>query len=47
MKYLLATGDDVLVEASPMDTMRGIGFGRDAPEANVPKMWRGRRRRGA
>jgi len=40
-KYLLKSGDEVLVEASPADVVWGIGFARDAPEAKVPKMWRG------
>jgi len=40
-KYLLATGDEVLVEASPMDVVWGIGLGRDAPGASRPQEWRG------
>jgi ribA/ribD-fused uncharacterized protein len=40
-KYLLKTGDEVLVEASPTDVVWGIGFGSDAPEATQPRAWRG------
>lgn len=40
-KYLLATGDDVLVEASPYDTVWGIGLSRDAPDVQNPRAWRG------
>jgi len=40
-KYLLATGEDLLVEASPLDVVWGIGFARDAPEAQDPRAWRG------
>lgn len=39
--YLLDTGNDVLVEASPKDLVWGIGFRRDAPEASQPHAWRG------
>lgn len=39
--HLLSTGHDVLVEASPHDTIWGIGLGRDAPEATDPRSWRG------
>ncbi|MFJ8312592.1 MULTISPECIES: NADAR family protein [unclassified Streptomyces] len=40
-EYLLATGDRVLVEASPLDRIWGIGLAADAPEAADPTRWRG------
>jgi ribA/ribD-fused uncharacterized protein len=40
--YLLSTGDDILVEASPRDTIWGIGLGRDSERAQDPRTWRGR-----
>jgi ribA/ribD-fused uncharacterized protein len=39
--YLLATGDEVLVEAAPRDTVWGIGYGRDNPAVQTPALWRG------
>jgi len=39
--FLLATGTQVLVEASPRDTIWGIGLGRDNPKARDPRTWRG------
>jgi ribA/ribD-fused uncharacterized protein len=41
-KFLLSTGDRVLVEASPRDTIWGIGMGASNPAANDPSKWRGR-----
>lgn len=40
-KYLLNTGNEVLVEASPTDVVWGIGFVREAPEASQPRAWLG------
>jgi ribA/ribD-fused uncharacterized protein len=40
-KFLLATGDAVLVEASPRDCIWGIGLGQDNPKAQHPDTWRG------
>ncbi|QEM04536.1 NADAR family protein [Mucilaginibacter rubeus] len=39
--YLVATGDRVLVEASPRDTIWGIGLGGENPKAQHPDTWRG------
>ncbi|MCU0434191.1 MAG: NADAR family protein [Bacteroidia bacterium] len=39
--FLLNTGNKVIVEASPMDTVWGIGLGRDNPKALNPFLWRG------
>ncbi|MDR1069178.1 MAG: NADAR family protein, partial [Gracilibacteraceae bacterium] len=41
-EYLLSTGNRVLVEASPMDTIWGIGFGKDNEKAYDPNAWRGK-----
>ncbi|MEV0251590.1 NADAR family protein [Nocardia sp. NPDC050712] len=39
--YLLRTGDRVLVEASPVDRVWGIGLAADDPRAEDPSRWRG------
>ncbi|HKE17246.1 MAG TPA: NADAR family protein [Kofleriaceae bacterium] len=39
--YLLATGEDILVEASPRDRIWGIGLGRASEAARDPRTWRG------
>jgi ribA/ribD-fused uncharacterized protein len=39
--YLLATGDRVLVEASPLDRVWGIGMGSGNDLATSPELWRG------
>lgn len=40
-EFLLATGDRVLVEASPMDRVWGIGLAADDERAGQPDRWRG------
>ena len=39
--YLLGTGDRVLVEASPVDRVWGIGLAADDEAAADPQRWRG------
>jgi ribA/ribD-fused uncharacterized protein len=39
--YLLATGERVLVEASPRDRIWGIGMGAKNADAEAPELWRG------
>lgn len=41
MEYLLGTGNKILVEASPKDTICGIGLSEDSPKACNPHLWRG------
>ncbi len=40
-EYLLATGDAILVEAAPRDTIWGIGLGASSEKARDPRSWRG------
>lgn len=40
-EYLLNTGDRVLVEASPVDTIWGIGLAADSDKINDIDAWRG------
>jgi ribA/ribD-fused uncharacterized protein len=40
-EFLMKTKSKVLVEASPADTVWGIGLAEDSPNANVPGEWRG------
>ena len=40
--FLLQTGDQVLVEASPVDAVWGIRLAADDPDALHPARWRGR-----
>ena len=39
--FLLGTGDRVLVEASPVDNIWGIGLAEDDPAASEPARWKG------
>ncbi|WP_103532777.1 NADAR family protein [Streptomyces sp. SM11] len=39
--YLLGTGDRVLVEASPLDRIWGIGLAADDERVEWPQQWRG------
>jgi ribA/ribD-fused uncharacterized protein len=41
-KFLLGTGDMVLVEASPHDKVWGIGLRREEPESKNPLKWKGK-----
>lgn len=41
LQYLLATRDRVLVEASPLDRIWGIGLAADDARAASPTTWRG------
>jgi len=45
-EYLLSTGDKILVEASPIDNIWGIGLHKDDPKARDPKMWLGENKLG-
>jgi ribA/ribD-fused uncharacterized protein len=40
-EFLLGTGDQVLVEASPRDRIWGVGLGRNNPDVHDPRRWRG------
>jgi ribA/ribD-fused uncharacterized protein len=40
--YLVGTGDALLVEASPLDAIWGIGLAADDPRAGRPEEWPGR-----
>ena len=39
--YLLTTGDLVIVEASPVDNIWGIGMAKDNPDVQNPAKWKG------
>lgn len=39
--YLARTGSQVLVEASPVDRVWGVGWASDAVEVTRPSLWRG------
>jgi ribA/ribD-fused uncharacterized protein len=40
-QFLLSTGDRVLVEASPVDRVWGIGLSKSHEDAEKPQRWRG------
>ena len=40
-RFLLGTGNKIIVEASPKDRIWGIGFDEFAPEATNPALWNG------
>jgi len=40
-EYLLSTGDQIIVEASPNDKIWGIGIGKENPDALNPLKWNG------
>jgi ribA/ribD-fused uncharacterized protein len=40
-EFLLNTGDRILVEASPVDRIWGIGLAADHPDASQPEKWPG------
>lgn len=40
-KHLLSTGEKILVEASPLDQIWGIGLDANAPGACTPSEWQG------
>jgi len=40
-EYLLSTGNKVIVEASPVDAIWGIGLAQDHPDASQPQNWKG------
>jgi ribA/ribD-fused uncharacterized protein len=40
-EFLLNTQHKILVEASPYDTIWGIGLGKEHPNAPFPEKWRG------
>lgn len=41
-EFLLSTGNKILVEASPFDTIWGIGMKENNPNASNPSLWRGK-----
>ncbi|QHF02643.1 DUF1768 domain-containing protein [Pseudomonas asturiensis] len=40
-EYILRTGSRVIVEASPVDHIWGIGLAQDNVDANNPNLWKG------
>ena len=41
LNFLMSTDNRILVEASPMDRIWGIGMGEGNPDAQCPDKWRG------
>lgn len=41
-EYLISTGEAILVEASPYDTIWGIGMGSDDPNSRLITKWKGK-----
>lgn len=39
--YLLATGTDIIVEASPVDPIWGVGLAETDSEIKNPLLWKG------
>ena len=39
--FLINTGDRILVEASPVDKIWGIGLTMDDPASKDPSLWKG------
>jgi ribA/ribD-fused uncharacterized protein len=39
--YLMGTSDKMIVEASPLDPIWGIGMAADNPDARNPEKWKG------
>lgn len=39
--YLLGTGDRILVEASPVDKIWGVGLAKDDDKIHNPNNWQG------
>lgn len=46
LDFLLFTDDQILVEASPYDTIWGIGMRKEEAERVTPHMWRGKNKLG-
>ena len=40
-KFLLATKDRILIEASPVDKIWGVGMAQDHPHIQDPSLWQG------
>ena len=41
-ELLLSTGDAILAEVAPRDTLWGIGYSESNPKAFDPSQWRGK-----